>query len=380
MTKKVSDSETIAVVGDLHLGPKCENASIRSRLVTSQESYLMSLPEKWKSMGIDTVVFAGDVFTTRTAIAVETMEFALKFFGDALKEFEVYLIAGNHDLPYENSSAMTSLRPLGLLPNVHLFVDTVGKAKLAGHTWYFLPWVIPEKFGEVGAWFSKLAKKPRETVDNTVIVGHLDIFGALMEAGQLSQAGFEASQVSAAAGTVFSGHYHCRSRIEGDLGTITYLGSPYHLSFAHVGTDCGYSLFMSDGTVKFIENTECPRFVDCVDDDLESGEPDNIQGNFVRFFLKDGRQFADCAILKAKLEELGPLHIKTVPYGADDDVGEVRVADDEETRRLLNSDQLGMAEIYLDKYPEKLPKLASGEDPKKKILQFLKEYGEKSGK
>lgn len=376
MEKKTAEiTEKIAIIGDLHLAPRCENASIRNAVVSGQEAYIDRMIADIRERGITKAVFCGDLFTTRAFISVSALEYAIDLFRNKLKDIECYVIAGNHDLEYDNSSKHTSIRFLELLPNVHVFVDTIGKAKLAGKQFFFVPWVQPDKFGEVNSWLEKLSTKASASRQNTVLVGHFDIFGALMEAGQVSQGGFEPDKFTNAAGLTVTGHYHCRSEIIRDKANskIVYVGSPYHLSFAHVGTDCGYYVY--DGNeMEFVENTLSPRFIDIIDDEFNDEAVGDLANNLVRLFVNNAHTDAEKAVTKLAVEGHHPILIKTVPYGGIENIEEARIADDEETRRILNSDQIGMARIYIEKFPDELPTLESGKDPVEEVLRYLKEY------
>lgn len=369
--------DKIAIIGDLHLAPKCENATIKDRVVKGQHALLDHMVSDLKERGIKQIVFLGDVFTNRQYIAVDALNYAIHFFGTVLKDFEVFVIAGNHDMMYENRSDVTSIKMLSLLPNVHLYHDSVGKHEILGKTWYFVPWIIPDGAEKVSNWLIKLGNRKPAQIDNTVIAGHFEMLGALMEAGQMSTSGFEPKKFLSAAKYTFSGHYHCRSVIDdNDDHQVVYTGSPYHLSFAHVGTDCGYYIFGEDGSLEFVENTISPRFIECIDDNLDN-LPD-MSNCFVRYYCLNGRPFDEAYECKTKVIEKNPIHIKCVPYGGDDGtVEEQRVADDEETRRIMSLDSIGMAALYMQKFPEVLPKLWSGEDPVAKIMKFLREYDEK---
>lgn len=166
MEKEITASgEKIAIIGDLHLSPKCENASIRSAVVGGQEAFIDKLVADLHEQGIKKAVFCGDLFTTRTFISVTGLEYAIDMFRNKLKDIECYVIAGNHDLAYENSAESTSIRFLELLPNVHVFVDTIGKAKLAGKQFFFVPWIVtPEKEIEVRKWLESWLRSPRRPV------------------------------------------------------------------------------------------------------------------------------------------------------------------------------------------------------------------------
>lgn len=367
--------KTVAVIGDLHFAPKCESAAIREHVVEGQIKFLSGMASRLRESGVTTAIFAGDVFTNHELISSDAMEFALKFFGEMLSGIDVHIIAGNHDLLYENSSEITSIRPLGLLPNVTIYVESVGHLSMAGHDWYLVPWVTPAKLVATETWLAKLAS---DGLANTnVIVGHFDMRGALMEARQISECGFEPANFHKAAANVFSGHYHCPSVMESKGNIIRYVGSPYHLSFAHVGTSCGYYLVDPDTMeCEYIENTESPRFESCIDTDIDS--LGDMNGKFLRLFMKNGRSHDESAMIKLKAEGCNPICIKYIPYG--DDIiptDDVHVIDDEESRRIMSTDSLGMAEMYMDRYPEDLPELSTGEDAKNAILKFLNEYDNK---
>lgn len=370
--------EQIALIGDIHLNPKCENPTVLNNVVEGQKTFLRRLAADLKERGIKTAVFAGDIFSNHRYVSVEAINEAITFFGTLMKDVTCYVIAGNHDMLYDDSTSVSSVSMLGLLPNVNVFTDRVGKAVIDGKNWYFVPWIVPSKMEGMLEWLSKQAVSGNS--ENNVIVGHFEIYGALMEAGQRAESGFDVNKFYRAARHTFSGHYHCRSRMEegGDTGHhVTYLGSPYHLSFAHVGTDCGYFIMTGD-EVEFVENTESPRFIDVVDTEVTEDMAD-LGSVFVRYFASNDRTNEEAMKLRLELEKAGPLLIKTVPYGngMDTTVEEQRIADDEETRRILSSDSLGMADLYMEKNPDILPELHSGEDPKAKIRAFLLEYTEK---
>ncbi|MCQ2123274.1 MAG: metallophosphoesterase [Fibrobacter sp.] len=367
----------VAIVGDLHFAPKCENATIKDNVVKGQHAFLDWMVDDLKARNVKQIVFLGDVFSNRQFIAVGALDYAISFFKDKLADFEVFVISGNHDLMYENSSSVTSIRMLSLLPNVHLFAGTVGKHEILGKTWYFVPWVIPDSAEKVSSWLVKLGCRMQSDIEKTVIAGHFEMVGALMEAGQISSGGFEPKKFLDAAKFTFSGHYHCRSEITGKSGNdhkIVYTGSPYHLSFAHVGTDCGYYLLDDKDNITFVENTVSPRFIECVDTELDN-LPD-MTNSFVRYYVRNDRSFDEASELKGKVLDCNPIVIKSIPYGGEDTatVEEAREQDNEEARRIMSSDSISMASIYMEKHPEILPTLHSGENPAEKILSFLREF------
>ena len=368
----------IGIVGDIHLGPKCERTGIKEHVVAGQVALHRKMIADFRARGVKTVLMSGDIFTIHAFMTMEVMAYAIKLFRDDMKDFDIHVIAGNHDYLYENKESICSLQLLELIPNVHVYRTNVEKLELMGKTWYMVPWIFPDKVDAMNEWLSKLARKPKATRANTVLFGHFDIVGCLMEAGQTSKEGLPAEKFYKAANYVFSGHYHCRSYNKGKDpdSSILYMGTPYHLSFAHTGTDCGYYVVDDDMKIEFIENTVSPRFVDVDDEHLEG--LGDLTHSFVRYFHRNDRPADDASERKKKLAEYKPLYVKYVPYGSEvSSVEEAKQLDNEEARRILAADSLTMAEMYMDRYPEQLPRFWSGEDPKQKILGILATYGRK---
>lgn len=362
--------EKIGIIGDLHLGPRCETTAIREKVIAGQKAFLQWFMSVLSVRGITTAVFLGDIFTTRSTIGVDTIDYALDFFQElSSRGIECHVICGNHDLMYDDVDTVSSLKMLTNIKRVHVYTQNVAKVQLLNKTWYMVPWITPSKMPSVVEWLEKIGSKGKR--DNTVIAGHFDMCGMLMEAGQVSSAGLEPELFAKAARNVFSGHYHCRSEKVIDGSRISYLGSPYHLSFAHVGTDCGFYILDSDMNLEFVENVVSPRFTECDDEHLDD-LPD-LSNSFVRYFTLSSRNFDDALARKKVLVAAHPLHIKPIPYGGSTGtLEEVKCADDNEARVIMSADSISVAEMYMDKYPDQLPKFSSGVDSKAKILELLK--------
>lgn len=367
----------IAIIGDIHLNPKSINTTIKNKVVAGQKAFLASLPAELKSRGIDTVLFAGDVFDNRNFCTNDTMNYALTLFGETFKDFNVHIISGNHDMLYEDVPDVCWLKALSSLPNVTTYIDSIGKLDLLGKTWYMVPWVFPRDFENVNEWLLKMSKKTKAVHDNTVIFGHFDMYGMLMEAGQIAESGFDPSKFFAAAKYVFSGHYHCKSETEEKGNRIIYVGSPYHLSFAHVETDCGYYIVDDEMNIEFVENTMCPRFMDVDDEHLDN--LGDLSGMFVRYYTLNTRNTDEAMLRKKKLEAANPIFIKNIPYGeAVGGIENAKKLDDDEAKKILSTDSFGLAAMYMDKNSAELPTLHSGVDAREEVLRYLHEYTLKS--
>lgn len=362
----------IGIVGDLHMGVTTRVATITNAIVKGQRDFIDKMATDFEQNGIDTLVFVGDIFDNRKFISTEVLEYVYNLFKVRLAKFTCYVIAGNHDFLYDNSADVCSIRFLEQLPNVKLFVDKVGLEEIDGKKWFFVPWVFPEEMDKVNKW---LVKMSRDNIDDNVIVGHFDICGARMEAKTVSTAGFDMKRFLNAAKLTISGHYHCKSEIEMSGSKIHYVGTPYQLTFGHVGIPAGYHIY-EDGELTFVENDVSPNFIDVRDAEIDNY--DNLSNGIVRFQLDTSRSFDDAAMLKAKLESLNPIYIIQVPYGEIAPIDEKEAEQtEEEARQLMATDSIGMAALYLEKHPELLPTLSSGEDAKEVAISYIKEYNAK---
>ncbi len=369
----------IAIVGDLHLGFTCRKGPIMSAVVKGQYAYIDAMIAEWKALGVERVVFLGDIFTNEAFITTDVLDYALRLFRDKLADFKVHIIAGNHDMRYVDSADVCSISFLGALPNVSVYVNSVGVEKFDGKTWYFVPWVLPANMDNVSKWFVKMS---RGDISNRVIVGHFDIVGANMGAGNVAKVGFDPKRLLNAAEWTFSGHYHVPSEMssDGDDGKVSrllYTGSPYHMSFSHIGTDCGYYLMDGD-KLEFHENKVSPRFISVKDTELDS-LPDDLSSCIVKFSA-DSAQSADAlSDMKLRISSKNPVYIDQAYYGEDGNIVDTtEEVDEEEARRIMSATSVEMAEMYMDKYPDILPKLNDATaDPKQKIVSMLTEYDAK---
>lgn len=374
----------IAIVGDLHLGVTSRKSSVNTAVIRGQHEYIDTMIQEWKDNGVTHVVFLGDIFDNERFIATDVLDYALRLFRDKLAEFKVFVIAGNHDMRFTNTSEVCSVSFLGSLPNVTVFDSRVGVEKFFGREWIFVPWVLPDNMDKVNEWLVKLARKGS---DKRVILGHFDIIGANMGAGNISQLGFDSKRLLNAAFLTFSGHYHVGSQIFNDEDRgIIYTGTPYHLTFTHVGTTSGYYIVDDEGCAddgqlnfQFVENKVSPIFVDVKDTEIDS-QPEDMSNCIVRLFSDKQSSLETMSEVKTKLVNRNPIYIDQYYYGDDgtvvDEDGEQ--LSEEEAKRVLGLDSLGMASMYLDKHPELCPKLNdTSVDPKEKIISMLREYDAK---
>lgn len=365
----------VLVIGDVHLDPRCEKAAIRDRVISGQ-SQLFRKIEAYANdpaNSIGDIVFTGDLFTNQAYLTSQSVETASWLFGTALANHRVHIIAGNHDFLNDDDSVYSGSF-LEHFSNVHVIRHRRETVEICGREWTFVPWVFPSEIENLKEWLTEMASRPAEKIAGTVIVGHFDMLGMLMEAGQESLGGLSPALFSRAAGCVISGHYHCKSVTKIGGSVITYVGTPYHLTFAHVGTDCGFWVYDGNPELSFVENTESPRFVDVRDDDDLDALPD-LSNSFVRLFMDNARQFEEQAEIKMKVNDKHPIYIHPISYGGDSgSIEECKGTDDSRDAAMIHTTDIDMARMYMDRFPDRLPQLSGGKDPKSVILGQLEKY------
>ena len=87
----------ICIVGDTHFARKAEHPILRKHISEGQDKFFIWLAEHLKSIGVDTVLFTGDLHDTRVSINVETLVKTKRMFTVTFNGFRKIVSLGNHD-------------------------------------------------------------------------------------------------------------------------------------------------------------------------------------------------------------------------------------------------------------------------------------------
>lgn len=377
MKTVVHKRSKIGLVGDLHIGEVFYNNEMLTAYHNKKrDEFFDSMIADYKSQGIDTILFAGDIFHSRAMVGVIDVHYVLDLFSKRLKDFHIITIVGNHDMLYDNDDSVHMLEMLKFLSNVTVIEEPTKYEFFDGNSWYLFPWLGTEVNVEHAVNVMKNAGATREEAMKNVFFGHFDIMGIDMGCNNLSKNGFDQNEITQYCSYVISGHYHCKSFKKIGTSKILYLGSPYQLSFSHVGTIPGYYTCDSAMKVQFIENTINERFIDVHDyDDLENlPELDN---SAVRYSTDNSRTYDDAFERRLKLEAKHPLYVKEAPYGQmiteDEDLVTLPV-DTTEAERVTKMSQIEVAEHFMENSPQPLPSIRDGGDAKKVIMDMIQAY------
>tara|TARA_R110000868_G_scaffold102773_1_gene283259 strand:+ start:2247 stop:3287 length:1041 start_codon:yes stop_codon:yes gene_type:complete len=184
-----------------------------------------------EEQGVEIVVHMGDAFDNRKSIDFWGLDWTRRVVLEPLRNYEVHMIVGNHDIFLRNSTEINA--PELLLkdyPNIKTYSSPTN-TKVGGIDMTFIPWICSENYDET----LKVIKKSKAKI----AMGHLELQGfrvnkhLIMEEHGLDPNIFTKFQ------KVFSGHYHTRS----DNGRIFYLGNPYEMYWTDVNDTRGFHIF-----------------------------------------------------------------------------------------------------------------------------------------
>ena len=235
----------IAMIADIHIGiKKADVVFMESQLRFFREQFVPELIEQ----GIKTIWVLGDVFDTRQQINTLVINKVIELFRDTLKDFDINIIVGNHDMYLTTDTGINSLKILNLLPNVTVYENqtslTIDGKKILVQPWItdYSTYILTEHY------------------DYAFM--HADIIGFDQGGGRLSEAGLIAKELLKHIDYVYSGHYHNGVHREFEPGKcITYLGAPYQLTRIDRDGIRGYHILdIKTGTRSLIENKVSMKF------------------------------------------------------------------------------------------------------------------------
>lgn len=271
-----------AVFTDLHLGVH-QNSTAWHNIGLRWADWFV---EELKKNKITNIIFAGDFFHSRSEISVNTIHTAATLL-DKFKDFELYMIVGNHDSYYKQKAEVHSLSILSGYSNVTIF-DKVATKKISDKTVTFCPWGF------------NMADIPV----SDILFGHFEIESFQMNAHKLCEDGIKPINLLDKSSLIFSGHFHMNEEREYDNGKIIYIGSPFQLDFGERDCKKGYYVIDFDTlNYTFYENTVTPvhkkYFISEVLDgeDLKPDFLDILHNNFIRLVI-------DIKIDQKKLDEI----------------------------------------------------------------------------
>ena len=217
----------VAIITDTHYGARKGSKHLHDYFEMFYRDIFFPSLEEHK---IDTIIHMGDIFDSRKAIDLQSLEWSKKVVFEPLKKYKVHALIGNHDCYYKNTNHVNS--PELLLkdyPNIKTY-SKASEISLDKLKILLLPWINSENFEET----ENLIKKTKAKV----AMGHLEVNGFKATRGHMMDNGMDVKTFNKFE-KVYSGHFHTRS----DDGQIFYLGNPYEMFWNDVNDPRGFHLF-----------------------------------------------------------------------------------------------------------------------------------------
>tara|TARA_Y100000310_G_C20702715_1_gene831518 strand:- start:11116 stop:12165 length:1050 start_codon:yes stop_codon:yes gene_type:complete len=239
------------MVTDTHFGHEQNNQNTLESSIKFFETVLVPFLRKNK---ITRLFVLGDVFDSRTTINTNVHNVVYDLFDITLKDFDVYVIIGNHDIYYNSTLDVNSLKFLNKFDNVTL-IDRPKVIDVNDKKILMMPWLTDE---------TKIVDILDEHRDcgAEVMMGHFDITGFSFNKYTTSKNGIPSDIFLNRFKTIFSGHFHTRTKRKiGDTEFI-YVGTPYQLTQADCDEERGFLIYnVRTQEKKFFSNDVSTKFI-----------------------------------------------------------------------------------------------------------------------
>lgn len=269
----------ILLFSDIHIFPhKRKNERLEDCLQALQWVFKVAKKENIKN-----ILFGGDFFHDRQKIDVYTYQKTFEILKENLetKEFNLFLLLGNHDIWFNDSTNVSSVFPLSSLPGVHV-ISNPERLEIEGCYWDFIPFT----HNPINA-LEDLKKKEGKS---QYALGHLAMDGAILHNNQYADVCVEhdGDMVPLNASLfdhyeyTFLGHYHAEQRVS---KKVEYIGSPLQLSFGEAFQEKHLIIF--DGKKnqkKYVKNEFSPKHLIINSKECENYD---LNGNFVQIKVED---------------------------------------------------------------------------------------------
>jgi DNA repair exonuclease SbcCD nuclease subunit len=325
----------IAFITDTHYGVRNDNHNFYDYQKKANDFFFKTIKER----GIDTIIHGGDLVDRRKYVNYLTASRLRNDLLEPMKDFEVHLICGNHDVYYRDRNDVNSLDVLlGGYDNITYYTkpDTIN---IKGQEVFFLPWIAHGKEDE--------ASKAISSTPAKVCFGHLEITGFEYLKGVECHDGLD-RDIFGSFSRVYTGHFHHPS----DNGHIFYTGAAYQFDWGDYVGRRGFTIIdLENHSLECIENPYSLFASYTYDDkekkeqiemDLKNGAFSSMKDNYVRVYVDDK---ADPNLLRKVIEAIEnaePIDLKiidnTVFEGVQVTLDDTKVDDTPSTiRRYISS-------------------------------------------
>jgi hypothetical protein len=231
----------VAIITDTHWGARNDSAAF---IEFYRKFYSNCFFPTLEEHGIDTVFMLGDTFDRRKYTNHSTIQSAKRYYFDELerKNIKTHILIGNHDTFYKNTNEVNTIElMLSEYKNLNP-ISSPTTIDIDGTLISMIPWICADNYLD--------SMNEMNNTKAEICMGHLEIVGFEMYRGHECHEGLSLDTFKRF-DKVFSGHYHHRST----KGNVTYLGTPYELTWQDYDDQKGFHIFDLDTReLQFIPN------------------------------------------------------------------------------------------------------------------------------
>ena len=324
----------VAIITDTHYGARKGSKHIHDYFELFYKNvFFPSLEEH----NIDTVIHMGDIFDSRKAIDLQSLEWAKKVVFEPLKKYKVHAIIGNHDCYYKDTNYVNSPE---LLLNNYSNITTyseLAEINIDGLGILLIPWINSQNYDN--------AKNVIQNCKSKIAMGHLEMNGFQATRGHIMENGMEVNVFDNFT-KVYSGHFHTRS----NDGKIYYLGNPYEMFWNDVNDPRGFHIFDTETLTHTPINNPYRLFYNIYYEDtphqlFDFTEYDN---KIVKVIVRQKTNSRNFERFIDKLYSCGVQDLKIVENFQLQENEEFAISEEENTITILNR-YVDESEIDLDK-------------------------------
>ena len=324
----------VAIITDTHYGARKGSKHIHDYFELFYKNvFFPSLEEH----NIDTVIHMGDIFDSRKAIDLQSLEWAKKVVFEPLKKYKVHAIIGNHDCYYKDTNYVNSPE---LLLNNYSNITTyseLAEINIDGLGILLIPWINSQNYDN--------AKNVIQNCKSKIAMGHLEMNGFQATRGHVMENGMEVNVFDNFT-RVYSGHFHTRS----NDGKIYYLGNPYEMFWNDVNDPRGFHIFDTETLTHTPINNPYRLFYNIYYEDtphqlFDFTEYDN---KIVKVIVRQKTNSRNFERFIDKLYSCGVQDLKIVENFQLQENEEFAISEEENTITILNR-YVDESEIDLDK-------------------------------
>lgn len=335
----------VALISDIHFGVRRNNdLFLESQLRFFRNQFIPELNnEKVKDIFI-----LGDTMDNRNSVNVRVLSEVYSLFKNDLKDFNIKMITGNHDIYFKNTTKINSVEYLEALPNVEVYSD-IKLINYDNKKILLVPWIVDEED------FKKRVSNKNLGCD--YCFGHFEIKGFHMTKTNICEGGLDPLFIANNYGKTFSGHFHKRSIKEFSGSTIQYLGAPCQYTRNDIGEDMGFAILdIPTGDYKFINNTTSIQFYELKYP--EKFDEKKIKGNIIDVIVEYDDNYNDSLVQKYlqivnKYEPAMPANIKMINKNLNNDDIEIKAQSIEDLmKEYIETLDISDKDIILNKVVE----------------------------